>query len=128
MIVGIGIDLVKLAHFQKKMKVGGSAFVKKVFTPEECERASQLKPTQRLGYYAKRYAAKEAFVKALGTGFGPIGLQDVWVKNMNSGRPVIVLSKKAQKFLANKYKNPINVHVSLSDDKDAIAMVMLDQI
>ena len=128
MIVGIGIDLVKLAHFQKKMKMGGNAFIQKVFAPEECNRARQLKPAQRLGYYAKRYAAKEAFVKALGIGFGPIGLQDVWVENMASGQPIIVLSKKAQKFLKNKYKKNINIHVSLSDDKDAVAIVMLDQI
>lgn len=128
MIVGVGIDIVKRAHFQEKLEKGGAAFVKKVFCPQEWERAKKLAPALRISHYAKRYAAKEAFVKALGTGFGPLGLQDIWVENMESGQPFVVLSKKAETYLKAKYKRPIHIHLSLSDDEDAIAMVVLEMV
>ena len=129
MIVGVGIDLVKIAHFQKKLENGGISFIKKAFSSQEREYAKQRSASLRVSYYAKRFAAKEAFVKALGTGFGPIGLQDVWVENNSSGQPQIILSEKAQKYLTEKYKKrPVHVHLSLSDDENAVAIVILELV
>jgi len=127
MIIGVGIDIVKLSHFRQKINKGGVAFVKKVFSCKEQELVLRIAKTRRVNYYAKRYAAKEAFVKAIGTGFGPIGLQDVWVENLASGQPVIMLSETARKYLKKKYKSLPNIHLSLSDDEDAVAIVVLEQ-
>ncbi|MBP5343465.1 MAG: holo-ACP synthase [Alphaproteobacteria bacterium] len=128
MIIGVGIDFVKKEHFQKKVEKGGASFIKKVFCPKERERGELLSEDLRLNHYAKRYAAKEAFVKALGTGFGIIGLQDVWVENAPSGQPNLVLSENAQNYMKEKYKRPVHIHLSLSDDEDAIAIVILDLV
>jgi len=127
MIIGVGIDIVKLKHFQTKMNKGGENFIKKVFSPVECECAQKLSEARRIGFFAKRYAAKEAFVKALGTGLGIIGLQDIWVENKSSGQPVVVLSSRAKKCLKEKYKHPVHIHVSLSDDEDAIAIIVVEK-
>ena len=127
MIIGVGIDIVKLSHFRQKMNKGGAAFIKKVFSCKEQELALHVAKARRVGYYAKRYAAKEAFVKAVGTGFGPIGLQDVWVENMASGQPIVMLGETARKYLKKKYKCLPNIHLSLSDDENAVAIVVLER-
>ena len=128
MIVGVGIDLVHISHFQKKMEQGGVSFIKKVFSPEECAQAKSLSVSLKAKYFAKRFAAKEAFVKALGTGFGPVGIQDVWVEKTEAGQPNIMLSEKAQNYIKRKYKRPIHIHLSLSDDEDAIAIVVIEVV
>lgn len=128
MIAGVGIDVVNMAHFKRVMGRGGITFIKKTFCPEEQVAARKFRSEKRLAFYAKRYAAKEAFVKAIGTGFGPIGLQDIWVENDPSGQPRLMLSEKAQKFMKKTYKRPMHIHLSLSDDGVAAAIVVLDRV
>ena len=128
MIVGVGIDVVDITHFKRVLSKGGDSFVKKVFSKSEQKEALKLKQNVQLKYFAKRYAAKEAFVKALGTGFGPINIQDVWVEKLPQGQPVLKLSTNAQKYVKRKLKHPFQTHLSLSDDKTAVAIVILEQI
>jgi len=84
----------------------------------------------QLFFYAKRFAAKEAFVKAIGTGFrSDINFIDIEIKNYKNGKPYISLSKKLNNFLQKKFKiQKYKVFLSLSDEKDySIAFVVIDK-
>jgi len=84
----------------------------------------------RLFFYAKRFAAKEAFVKAIGTGFrSDINFIDIEIKNYKNGKPYISLSKKLNNFLQKKFKiQKYKVFLSHSDEKDySIAFVVIDK-
>ena len=85
-----GIDLVDLQQFDRDLRLGGSTFLDRIFTASE--RAFCAGRPERL---AARFAAKEAFSKALGTGMRGIGWQEIEVKSEISGRPVIVLDGRA---------------------------------
>jgi len=84
----------------------------------------------KINFYAKRFAAKEAFVKAIGTGFrSDINFIDIEIKNYKNGKPYISLSKKLNNFLQKKFKiQKYKVFLSLSDEKDySIAFVVIDK-
>ena len=66
MIVGVGLDLVEIAHFRRIIQKGGVVFYKKILTPQEFKEVSALSPVAQVSYGAKRYAVKEAFAKACG--------------------------------------------------------------
>ena len=90
-IIGNGVDIVKNSRVNKSIKTKG--FLNRIFTKNEIEQAKKLK--NKINYYAKRFAAKEAFVKAIGTGFRyNINFIDIEVKNYKNGKPYITLSKK----------------------------------
>jgi holo-[acyl-carrier protein] synthase len=88
-IIGIGTDLVDIRRIEKLMAQYGDRFTQRIFTPGEQARANQY-PTirQQAASYAKRFAAKEAIVKALGIGFdGNIAFQDIEIENDGKGKP-----------------------------------------
>ena len=97
-------------------------------TKKEIDQGKKLK--NKINFYAKRFAAKEAFVKAIGTGFrSDINFIDIEIKNYKNGKPYISLSKKLKNFLQKKFKiQKYKVFLSLSDEKDySIAFVVIDK-
>jgi holo-[acyl-carrier protein] synthase len=91
MILGIGIDLVDIRRIEKTIARHGERFVARVFTPVEQAKAERR--ANRIDTYAKRFAAKEACAKALGTGFRHgVFFRDMGVVNLPSGRPTLKLT------------------------------------
>jgi len=115
-IFGIGTDIINIKRLEKSFKKNGKKFRNKIFTKNEifyCENKKNTSP-----YYAKRFAAKEAFVKALGTGFRKnITFKDIEVYNDNFGKPSIKINRSVDNFLKKKIKNKkYKIYLSLSDD------------
>ena len=117
MIVGTGIDLIDIRRIKKTLDKFGIRFIKRVFTDYEIKRSENK--LKRIESYAKRFAAKEACSKALGTGFrSGVYWSDIGVINKNTGQPSIKLTGGAKKRLEalipeNHYAN---ISVSISDD------------
>lgn len=127
MILGIGSDILAIAHFEKAVQAS-PRLIQRVFTVSEQELAPK-NSVKKITYYAKRFAAKEAFSKACGTGIGsPLSWQDIEIKNTPQGAPYFILSDSAKEFVCQKFQVPtFTAHLSLSDDKDALAFVVLEK-
>ena len=125
MIIGIGIDIIDVRRINKNINQFGNRFIKKCFTQNEITRSDNLK--NRAHSYAKRFAAKEAFTKALGLGFSKgIFYKDIEIINDKDGKPSIILYNEANLILKRKTKNACKIEVSLSDEKNyAIANVII---
>ena len=125
-IIGNGVDIIKNSRINNSLKIKG--FLNRIFTEKEIQQGKKLK--NKISFYAKRFAAKEAFVKAIGTGFrSDINFIDIEIKNYKNGKPYISLSKKLNNFLQKKFKiQKYKVFLSLSDEKDySIAFVVIDK-
>jgi holo-[acyl-carrier protein] synthase len=93
MIIGLGSDLCDIRRIEKVMARFGDKFVRRVFTDAERARAAKRTEALHAGTYAKRFAAKEACAKALGTGFSEgVFHSDMGVVNLPSGQPTLVLT------------------------------------
>ncbi len=118
MIVGLGSDLCNIERIQASLDRFGDRFVQRVFT--DVERAKAEKRTlTRAGTYAKRFAAKEAFSKAIGTGFSRgVFMKDIGVVNLPSGAPTLALSggAKARLDALTPPGHAVDIHVTLTDD------------
>ena len=126
-IIGNGVDIIKNSRINNSLKIKG--FLNRIFTEKEIQQGKKLK--NKINFYAKRFAAKEAFVKAIGTGFrSDINFIDIEIKNYKNGKPYISLSKKLNNFLQKKFKiQKYKIFLSLSDEKDySIAYVVIDKI
>ena len=124
-IIGNGVDIVENKRINKL--IDDKKFIKRVFTNKEIRFSKNIK--NKTNYYAKRFAAKEAFVKALGTGFrNNINFSDIEVINNKLGKPKINISKKVRTFIKKKFKlDKPKIYVSLSDEnKHSIAYVILE--
>jgi len=124
-IIGNGVDIVENKRINKL--IDDKKFIKRVFTNKEIRFSKKIK--NKTNYYAKRFAAKEAFVKALGTGFrNNINFSDIEVINNKLGKPKINISKKVRTFIKKKFKlDKSKIYVSLSDEnKHSIAYVILE--
>ena len=101
MIIGIGSDLCNIDRIQNSLDRFGERFVNRVFTDVERAKAEK-RPFTRAGTYAKRFAAKEAFSKAVGTGFKRgVFMKDIGVVNKSSGEPTPPLTGGAKQRLAD---------------------------
>jgi holo-[acyl-carrier protein] synthase len=121
MILGVGIDLVQNSRIERLLKKFDNHFIKKIFTEQEIAAAKKISSSKKLSqYYAKRFAAKEAFSKATGFGIGKkVSFLDVSVENEPSGKPKVIISPKLLDFLKNYFnKNEIKINVSLTDEKE----------
>ncbi len=117
MIIGIGADLVDIRRIEENLKKYGDRFTRRLFTPEERHR-SDNRP-QRAASYAKRFAAKEAFSKALGTGIAEgVNWLDMGVVNDTKGRPVMKITGGALKVMHRLVPEgeDVTIHLSLTDD------------
>jgi holo-[acyl-carrier protein] synthase len=100
MIIGLGSDLIDIRRIEKTLERHGERFIARVFT--EVERAKSEHRKQRAASYAKRFAAKEACAKALGTGMSDgVFWRDMGVVNLRSGQPTLVLTGGAARRLAD---------------------------
>ena len=125
MIHGIGTDIIEINRIRKVILKYGNRFKTKCFHKNEIDRSE--KKFNLIESYAKRYAAKEACAKALGTGLARgIFWKDIEVKNNKFGKPYIILHKNANKFIKSFGNNDIKIELSLSDEKEyAIANVVI---
>ena len=113
MILGIGTDLCEIGRIERALERFGERFAARILVESELQRFRR----QRKGaaYLAKRFAAKEAFSKALGTGIHfPVNWHNVWVENASSGKPSLKFSRPLAAFL--KRRGISGVHLSLSDE------------
>ena len=124
MIFGVGTDVVEIGRIEAALKRHGERFARRILCPSELERFQ--KHRLPANYLAKRFAAKEAFTKALGTGIkAPANWHGVWVRNLASGKPVLEFSEPLRRLL--HAKGVSSAHVSLSDEKGvAFATVILE--
>ena len=126
MIYGNGIDIIDINRIRKVIDKYGNRFKKRCFSSSEIERSDKRKNS--VESYAKRYAAKEACAKALGTGLARgVFWKDIEVKNNQFGKPFIKLHGKAKEIFNNMNKvSNTQIEVSLSDEKKyAIANVII---
>ncbi|MGQ7263495.1 holo-ACP synthase [Vreelandella sp. V005] len=126
MIVGIGSDIARIERFTRAVKRHGPRFAQRILGPEE--HAVWLKKAQPAAFLAKRFAAKEAFVKALGLGLRA-GMQwgDIQVLNDGLGKPYLVLGGKAERLLLAA--GVTASHITLSDEAEyAVAFVVLERV
>tara|TARA_Y100000590_G_scaffold470439_1_gene664913 strand:+ start:3659 stop:4051 length:393 start_codon:yes stop_codon:yes gene_type:complete len=116
-IFGIGTDIVNIKRMRESLKKNGDIFKKRIFSKNEiiyCDKKKNSFP-----FYAKRFAAKEAFSKALGTGIRKgIYFKDIEIFNDGLGKPSIKLKGSTAKFLRKKIRNKkYSIYLSLSDDE-----------
>ena len=123
-ILGNGVDIIKNSRIEKAIK--NKKFIYKIYSNEEILIAS--KTVNKSNFYAKRFAAKEAFSKALGTGIAKgINFKEIVILNQKNGKPYIKLFNKTKKKVKKKFKNKkIRISLSLTDeDKYAVAFVTI---
>ncbi len=124
MIYGIGTDIInieRMAHILNRNKEG---LIKRILSEHEAMLFANKGDSA--AYCAKRFAAKEAFAKALGTGIGKIvSFQDLTIRNNEEGKPYFIPSEKLRLYLVDR--NIKQAHLSLSDEKvNAVAFVVLE--
>ena len=118
MIVGLGSDLCNIERVQKSLDRFGERFLNRVFTDVERAKAAR-RPFTSAGTLAKRFAAKEAFSKAVGTGFkAGVFMKDIGVVNLPSGKPTIVATGGALARLDELAPtgHAIDIHLTMTDD------------
>ena len=126
-IIGIGVDIVNNNRLKKLIK--NKSFIKRIFTESEQIKSNQLK--NKINYFSKRYAAKEAFSKATGFGISKnLHFKDIEIIANSKGKPLINLNKKSLSYLKKKFKvNSFKTNLSLSDEKNySIAYVVIEKI
>jgi holo-[acyl-carrier protein] synthase len=116
-IIGIGSDLIDIRRIEKAIERYGDRFLDRVFT--ETERLKSDRRANRAASYAKRFAAKEACAKALGTGFSHgVFWRDMGVVNLPGGQPTMKLTggaaERLQRLLPDKYA--AQIHLTITDD------------
>lgn len=124
MIVGLGTDIAEIARIEQVLARSGAAFAARILTPQELELFAARKQQGR--FLAKRFAAKEAASKALGTGIaGGVSFQDFIISNDALGKPVLSLQGKAAELAAGAGVTAL--HLSISDERHyAVATVILE--
>jgi len=125
-IFGIGTDIINIKRIDKLIKKKNTKFVNRIFTKIEIKYCE--KKNNSSSCYAKRFAAKEAFSKALGAGISnDISFQNIEISNDKFGKPSISIKGKTLNFLKKKVKsNNFNIYLSLSDDNPwATAIVII---
>lgn len=126
-IVGLGSDLCSIERIQKSLDRFGERFTNRVFTPVERAKA-ESRPFTRAGTYAKRFAAKEAFSKAVGTGFRRgVFMRDIGVVNLPSGAPGLALTggAKARLDALAPAGQAVEVHLTMTDDHPFAAAIVI---
>ena len=131
MIVGIGSDLCNIERIQNSLDRWGDKFLERVFTDIERAKAAR-RPFTKAGTYAKRFAAKEAFSKAVGTGFKRgVFMKDIGVVNLPSGAPTLQLTGGAAERLdaLTPAGHAMRFHLTMTDDHPwAQAFVILEAV
>ena len=131
MIIGIGSDLCNIERIQNSLDRFGERFMNRVFTDKERAKA-ETRPFTRAGTYAKRFAAKEAYSKAVGTGFKRgVYMKDIGVANLPSGAPTLKLTSGAKERLdaLTPAGHAARIHLTMTDDHPfAMAVVIIEAV
>tara|TARA_B100000780_G_scaffold91964_1_gene63681 strand:- start:669 stop:1055 length:387 start_codon:yes stop_codon:yes gene_type:complete len=125
-ILGIGVDIVENSRITKLLK--NNLFIKRIFSNSEILIGKKIK--DKKNYYQKRFAAKEAFVKAIGTGFrNKLNFKDISIVNNKIGKPSFIITEKIKKIIKKELKvSSFNFFLSISDEKKySIAYVILQK-
>lgn len=124
MIFGIGTDIVHVRRIHDSLEKYGDKFARRILTKNEFDEFMLV--NDKASFLAKRFAAKEATAKAMGTGFtGGLSLQHIGVSHNDAGKPIIDFIALAKTFIDKK--NIQATHISLSDERDyAVAFVTLE--
>lgn len=136
MILGVGTDLISVSRIQNLIFKFKEKFEEKVFTQNEISKAQKKKVSdddflQRAKFYAKRFAAKEAFSKALGLGIGRgVDFKDIEIENDDLGKPTIRILNQKEEFIKSHFNcQKFAIHLSLSDEETmASAFVIIEKI
>jgi holo-[acyl-carrier protein] synthase len=130
-IIGIGSDLCNIDRIRNSLDRFGERFINRVFTDRERAKA-ETRPFTRAGTYAKRFAAKEAYSKAVGTGFKRgVYMKDIGVANLPSGAPTLVLTGGARERLdaLTPPGHAARIHLTMTDDHPfAMAVVIIEAV
>ena len=125
-ILGIGVDIVENSRINKSLK--SNLFIKRIFSNSEILIAKKIK--DKKNYYSKRFAAKEAFAKSIGTGFrNSLNFKDISIVNNKMGKPSFIINEKIKKIIKKEFKvSSFNFFLSISDEKKySIAYVILQK-
>ena len=114
-ILGIGVDIIENKRIKEAIK--NKSFINRVYSVREQRQSNLIK--NKVAFFSKRFAAKEAFAKALGTGFRmKLNFKDIEVVNDKMGKPNYVTNKKITKMIQNKFKiKKYTCFLSISDEK-----------
>lgn len=125
MIYGIGVDLVEIARLEHGLARYGEHYADRILAPDE--HADFFSSTEPARFLAKRFAAKEAFAKAAGTGLRhPITLRNIAIQHTALGQPCFQFGEAISSWLANR--NIAAHHLSISDEREhVIAFVVLEK-
>ena len=115
-IFGIGVDIIHNKRINRLIK--SKTFIKHTFGTNEIIKSKKI--LNKTNYFAKRFAAKESFVKAIGSGFRDgINFKDIEISNNKLGKPYYIINKKIKNFLKKKMNlNNFNLFLSISDEKE----------
>jgi len=131
MIIGVGIDSVLINRIKENLNKFGDKFEKKIFTKVEILKANSFKnKSKKISFFAKRFAAKEAFSKACGLGIGRgVNFLDIEIFNDELGKPEIRILNKKEKFLQSHFNcKKLKFHLSLTDEVSfATAFVIIEK-
>ncbi len=131
MILGIGTDIIAIERIRKVYKKFPNSFYKKILSPIELTKYKSIRHEDRkIKFLASRWAAKEALVKALGTGFrNGMYLPNLSIANTELGQPQIILSVNIQTIINKNFNNDkINFHLTLSDEANyTVAFVVIEK-
>tara|TARA_B100000780_G_scaffold230860_1_gene170633 strand:- start:194 stop:580 length:387 start_codon:yes stop_codon:yes gene_type:complete len=125
-ILGTGVDIVENLRIKKILK--NKLFINRIFSTTEISLSKKV--NNKANYYSKRFAAKEAFAKSIGTGFrNNLKFKDITVINNNKGKPSFVITDKLKKIVKKEFKtSSFNFFLSISDEKKySIAFVILQK-
>ena len=125
-ILGIGVDIVENSRISKSIK--NNLFVKRIFSDLEILKGKEIK--DKKSYYSKRFAAKEAFAKSIGTGFRyNLNFKDISIINDKEGKPLFLITEKIKRIIKKKFKtSSYDFFLSMSDEKKySIAYVILQK-
>ena len=131
MIIGIGTDITNIDRFEKLYAKYKDRFISKILTPFELIQFTKRNTMEtKIRFLAKRFAAKEAFVKALGTGFtDKVVLKDIYTYRDQNGRPGLEVSENLNDYIKTLYGNgKYHFHLTLADDfPSAVAFVVIEK-
>jgi len=126
-IIGIGVDIIENKRIKNSIK--DYRFKERIYSSKELKQSTLSK--DKIGYFSKRFAAKEAFAKALGTGFrNNLNFKDIEIINDKFGKPYYAKTKKITKLIKKKFKvKSFNCFLSISDEKDySTAFTIIESI
>ena len=125
-ILGVGVDIIENSRISSTIKKG--LFIKRIFSNSEILKAKKIK--NKKNYYSKRFVAKEAFDKSIGTGFREnLNFKDISITSDKLGKPSFVITKKIKRIIKKQFKtSSFNFFLSISDEKKySIAYVILQK-